>query len=69
VRLQILAASIDGLVENVSASGLLFFSDGDLRVEVEVEEDGRVQRRTGRLVRVQRMRGESLGWAVEFDAA
>jgi hypothetical protein len=36
-------------------------------VRVEIEDGGTTQRRTGRLVRAQRMRGDSIGWAVEFD--
>ena len=53
--------------ENVSKSGVLFFTDKDLRVTVELEEDGVVKRMAGRVVRLQSMRGQSVGWAVEFD--
>jgi hypothetical protein len=68
VRLSVDTNEVLGYVENISRSGLLFFSDGDLRVNVQVEEDGKSTVRTGRLVRAQRMRGDSFGWAVEFDA-
>ncbi len=51
----------------MSQSGVLFFSEGDLRVTIEVDENGTTKRRTGRLVRAQRMRGDRFGWAVEFD--
>lgn len=68
VRLTVDTPVVEGFVENISRSGLLFFSDGDLRVSIQVDEAGKVSTRTGRLVRAQRMRGESFGWAVEFDA-
>ena len=67
VRLVVETPSIEGRAENVSPTGILFHSDGELKVSVEVEEDGVAIRRTGRLVRVQRMRGERFGWAIEFD--
>ncbi len=67
VRLFSEPSEIAGPVENVSRSGLLFFSEGNLRVRVELEENGVVTKRTGRIVRAQRMRGDSFGWAVEFD--
>lgn len=69
VKLSIVTRDLEGRAENVSQSGVLFFSDGDLRVTVEVEENGTTRERTGRLVRAQRMRGDRFGWAVEFDAA
>jgi hypothetical protein len=68
VRLSVDTNEVEGHVENISRSGLLFFSEGDLRVSVQIEEDGKTTMRSGRLVRAQRMRGDSLGWAVEFDA-
>lgn len=67
VRLSIDTEEVLGYVENISRSGLLFYSDGDLRVSVRLEEDGKTTVRSGRLVRAQRMRGDSFGWAVEFD--
>jgi hypothetical protein len=67
VRLTVEPGEILGEVENLSRSGLLFFSEGNLRVRVEIEENGTVTKRTGRVVRAQRMRGDSYGWAVEFD--
>ena len=67
VRLTIEAVQIIGEAENVSRSGILFFSEGTLRVRVEVEENGGMTKKSGRLVRAQRMRGDSIGWAVEFD--
>ena len=69
VKLSLVTHELEGRAENVSQSGVLFFSEGDLRVSVEVEENGTTRQRTGRLVRVQRMRGDRFGWAVEFDPA
>jgi DnaJ-class molecular chaperone len=67
VRLTVQSGEVLGEVENLSRSGLLFFSQGDLHVRVEIEENGKATSRTGRLVRAQRMRGSSYGWAIEFD--
>lgn len=67
VQLTIETQQLEGRADNVSQSGVLFFSEGDLRVTVEVEENGAPRKRTGRLVRAQRMRGDRFGWAVEFD--
>jgi hypothetical protein len=68
VRLSVDTEEVLGYVDNVSRSGLLFFSDGDLRVTVRYEEDGKPMVRSGRLIRAARMRGDSFGWAVEFDS-
>lgn len=67
VKLTIETRELEGRADNVSQSGVLFFSEGDLRVKIDVEENGTVQSRSGRLVRAQRMRGDRFGWAVEFD--
>lgn len=67
IKLSIETKELEGRADNVSQSGILFFSEGDLRVTVEVEENGVVKQRPGRLVRAQRMRGDRFGWAVEFD--
>jgi len=67
VRLTVPPTSIMGVVENLSRSGLLFFSEGNFRVIVEVEENGAITKKNGRLIRAQRMRGDSFGWAIEFD--
>jgi PilZ domain len=68
VRLSAEPTTITGEVENISRSGLLFFADGSFRVTVEIEEDGQATKRSGRLVRGQRIRGNTFGWAIEFDA-
>jgi hypothetical protein len=68
VRLTAEPTTIAGEVENISKSGLLFFAEGSFRVVVEIEENGQATKRTGRLVRGQRIRGNTFGWAIEFDA-
>ncbi|MDZ4774777.1 MAG: PilZ domain-containing protein [Planctomycetota bacterium] len=67
VKLKIDTQALEGHADNVSPTGVLFFSEGDLRVTVELEENGTSKTIHGRLVRAQRMRGDSFGWAVEFD--
>jgi hypothetical protein len=67
IRLVLDTRELGGRAENLSSSGVLFFSEGDLRVTVEVDEQGQKLVREGRLVRAQRMRDGRLGWAVEFD--
>jgi len=57
----------EGVANNVSKTGILFFTDGDLRVTVEYLEDGEIRTRTGNLVRCERIKGDRRGWAVEFD--
>jgi hypothetical protein len=68
LELKIETSALAGVTENVSSIGVLFFTDGDLRVSVELEEDGVRKVKTGRLVRVQRMSLDNTGIAVEFDA-
>lgn len=67
VKLFVDTRELEGRADNVSQTGILFFSEGELRVTIEVEEEGTTRRRSGRLVRAQRMRGDRFGWAVEFD--
>jgi len=67
VRMTLATDALEGRVDNISKTGVLFFSEGQLRVTVEIEEDGRKVERHGRIVRAQRMHGDSVGWAVEFD--
>jgi hypothetical protein len=69
VRMTLATAALEGRVDNVSRTGVLFFSEEPLRVTVEIHEDGRTVQRQGRIVRGQRMHGDSVGWAVEFDAS
>ena len=69
LTLRIEPVALDGHAENISRSGVLFFTENTLRVTVEIEDDGVVRERPGRLVRAERIRGEQQGWAVEFGAA
>lgn len=69
VKLTLQSAEIQGIADNISQTGILFFTEGDFRVVLEIEEEGVVRKVGGRLVRAQRMRGASMGWAVEFDPA
>ncbi|MDF1797780.1 MAG: PilZ domain-containing protein [Planctomycetota bacterium] len=64
LKLTLETPELTGVSENISGVGVLFFTEGTLRVSVEIE-GGRT--RTGRLVRVQRMNLGSTGFAVEFD--
>ena len=68
VRLKVDAQDLAGEADNISRSGILFFTEGDLRVELEIESDGEVMTKTGRLVRCERIHDSRRGWAVEFDA-
>lgn len=67
LSLTIETDALTGITENVSGIGVLFFTEGDLRVSVEMDENGERKTRTGRLVRVQRMSLDNTGFAVEFD--
>ena len=66
-RIVLAAGTFEGSVDNLSKTGALVFTEGELRVDVELEEDGRKVTRRGRLVRLQRVRADHVGWAVEFD--
>ena len=67
IELRIEGATLEGELDNISQSGVLFFTGADLRVSVRIEEEGRQVVRTGRLVRAQRVRAQHVGWAIEFD--
>jgi len=67
VRMDLPETHLVGSAENISRSGILFFSDVPLRVRLEIEQHGETRVVEGRLVRGQRMRDDHFGWAVEFD--
>ena len=67
VGLRIEAAELEGELDNISPNGVLFFTAADLRVRVQLEENGQPVVRSGRLVRAQRVRPGHVGWAIEFD--
>jgi hypothetical protein len=68
VRLRFLSEEIEGLAENVAPGGVLFFTEGEVRLAVELTEDGVSRTATGHLVRCERIDGNRRGWAVEFDS-
>ena len=67
LRLQLDGQSVEGIAENVSQAGALFFSSDSLRVSVEIVENGETRTLTGRIARIERMSAENSGYAVEFD--
>jgi len=67
VRVIVETSELQGDADNIGRSGILFFTDGALRVKVEFEQDGVVREMRGQLVRCERIHGERRGWAVEFD--
>jgi hypothetical protein len=67
VRLIVEGQEVPGRADDISHSGILFFTDHALRVTIEIESPSGVTRRTGRLVRAQVMSPERIGWAVEFE--
>ncbi|MCA8981697.1 MAG: PilZ domain-containing protein, partial [Planctomycetes bacterium] len=68
VSVQLTTTQLDGISDNLSKTGILFFTDGDLRVTVSVQgEDGETKQYTGQLVRCERIQGGRRGWAVEFE--
>lgn len=69
IRVSIETTVLEGFADNISQTGVLFFSEEPLQVTVEMDENGTQVTRQGRLVRAQRMQGNSVGWAVEFDGA
>ncbi len=67
VRVTLDATTLAGSLENVSETDLLFATRDGLRVEVELEEDGELQRVPGRLVRGEALGGGAFRWAVELE--
>lgn len=68
VTLRLEADHIEGLSDNLSEAGIMFFTDQPVRCVVEVAGPGGTRRHTGRIVRLQRMNETNTGLAVEFDA-
>lgn len=67
VRVVIDTSELKGVANNLSQTGILFFTEGELRVHVDVDQDGETKTYSGNLVRCERIKGEHRGWAVEFD--
>jgi hypothetical protein len=66
VQVHLDTKELTGTANNVSKSGILFFTDGELKVTVQLEENGKQREVTGNLVRCERIKGNHRGWAVEF---
>ncbi|MCC6406858.1 MAG: PilZ domain-containing protein [Planctomycetes bacterium] len=60
---------VSGRAENLSAAGVFFFTPDQVRVRVEVNEDGKLKVYAGRLVRVESFSQDNNGFAIEFDRA
>lgn len=67
VQMTLLTGELAGAADNISHTGILFFTDQPLRVKLEIVQNGETRVVEGRLVRGQRMRDDHFGWAVEFD--
>jgi len=67
VTLRVSDEPIAGVSDNLSPEGIMFFTQDDLRVSVEFEDQGGKVQRSGRLVRINRMGPLETGFAVEFD--
>ena len=69
IKLKIDTQELEGHADNVSPTGVLFFSEGDLRVTVEVEENGatKTHARAAWSAR-SACAAIEFRWAVEFDA-
>ncbi len=67
LRMRIVTQTIEGMADNLSEIGLMFFTENPLRVEVDIEEGGSVRTLQGRLVRAQRLNETNTGIAIEFD--
>lgn len=67
VALSVEGQSLHGRTRDLSASGVMFTAEGELRVSVELVRDGRTVRRTGRISRIQRLDASRTAFAVQFD--
>ena len=68
VSITIETPELDGQASNVSKSGILFFTDDDVKVQVTlIDAEGQERTVAGHLVRCERIKGNHRGWAVEFD--
>ena len=67
VRLTIDARELEGFADNLSAAGIMLFTDQPLTCSVEVGEGDERKSYRGTLVRVQRMGDATTGLAIEFQ--
>lgn len=62
------SGAIQGQASNLSKTGILFFTDEEVKVEVTLTDpEGNQRTERGNLVRCERIKGNHRGWAVEFD--
>ncbi len=66
IRVHIEPCDADGHSENLSQHDMLFLTDEDVRVTIEIEDDGVVKSTPGRLVRLEPTEDGGSGWAIEF---
>lgn len=67
LRVVIETTEFGGRADNLSSGGVFFFTKDRVRVRVHVGEGLDRQSYSGRLVRVQQMNAQELGFAIEFD--
>jgi hypothetical protein len=67
VQVRIDTTTLAGEASNLSRSGILFFTEGELKVTVEIDDGDGPRAVTGSLVRSERIKGDRRSWAVEFD--
>lgn len=62
------ASPLEGVSDNVSAAGIMLFTDQAVRVTIELDGPDGPTVKAGRIVRLQRMNDARTGFAIEFDA-
>ncbi len=67
VSIHVETLEFGGTTKNISQAGVFFFSPDQLRVSVQVTDVDGTRTAQGNLVRVERVDGETTGFAVEFD--
>jgi hypothetical protein len=67
VRVVVDAGDLAGAVRDASGSGVMFTTSDVLAVRIEIEVDGVVETRSGRLSRIQRLNADEIAVAVELD--
>ena len=68
VRMRIDSDNLEGMSDNFSSAGIMFFTEEPIRVTVEVCEPEGPRTYQGRIVRLQRMNESNTGLAIEFDS-
>lgn len=68
VCMRIESDGLEGMSDNFSSAGIMFFTEEPIRVTVEVSDPDGPRTYKGRIVRLQRMNESNTGLAIEFDA-